>query len=357
MKKIIHWGLLLTLVFGILSLASPALASTPQHYTVLVGSENTKTGVSLMSYFPQVVRIHVGDSVTWQINSHEIHTVTFLAGGDIPPLLIPAPANNYGAVLQINPLAGFPAAPANGLYDGTTYANSGIMTTDPGGVPPFTLTFTAEGSFEYMCLVHGMMMSGTIQVVGQNVPVPTPAQVNAQGQAELKAAWLTVPTVFAKAQSQITPPKKNPDGTFTHTILLGYESGNVMIMKFFPGNDTVHKGDTITWKLSSTNTAPHTVTFLNGTPDLSFVIFVPPQQGGPLLLINPAVMFPSQAVLDGKSLNKTDLFNSGLLMPEGQTSFSLKVGNISGTLLYQCLLHDTSGMTGTIFVVPGGGIP
>lgn len=342
-------GILFLLVLSMLGLASPAFASSPQNYTVLVGSENTTKGVSLMSFFPATVRIHVGDSVTWQINSHELHTVTFLAGQNMPDMLIPAPPNQFGAILQVNPLAAFPIAPAGGMYDGTSYANSGIMSTDPGSFTSFKLTFTAQGSFEYVCIVHGMMMSGDIQVVGNNVAIPTPAQVTAQGQAELKAAWLTVPTVFAKAQSQITPPKKNPDGSKTYTVTLGYESGNVMIMQFFPSRVAVKPGDTILWKFSTTDTAPHTITFLNGNPDQSFGIFDP---SIPAVLINPAVMFPSQAVLQGKPLNKTDYFNSGLLTLPGMTSFSLKVGNISGTLVYQCLLHDTSGMVGSVFVVP-----
>jgi plastocyanin len=353
MKKIINWGLLLTLVLSMLSFTAPAFASTAaltsKNYTVLVGAENTNKGVSIMSFFPATVRVHVGDSVTWKINSHEIHTVTFLAGTPMPDLLTPAPPNNYGAILQLNPPVAFPIAPADGQYDGSSYANSGIMTSDPGGVTTFKLTFTTEGSFDYVCVVHGMMMSGTIQVVGANEAIPTPSQVAAQGQAELKAAWLTVPTVFAKAMAQRTPPVKNPDGTFTYTVILGYESGNVMIMKFFPGNLTVHPGDTVVWKLSPSGEAPHTVSFFNGTPDQSFAIFDP---SIPALLINPAVLFPSDAVMQGEALNTTDYFNSGILQPTGQTSFSLKVGNISGRLNYECILHDTSGMSATLFVTP-----
>src|SRR5512141_1603720 len=101
MKKILHVGLLLTLFLGMFSFAIPAYASTPNNYTVLVGTENTTLGVSVMSYFPGTVRIHVGDSVTWVANTHEIHTVTFLAGQPIPDLLIPAPPN-MASPLQLN---------------------------------------------------------------------------------------------------------------------------------------------------------------------------------------------------------------------------------------------------------------
>ncbi len=349
-KKLFQFALVVAMVLGVVGVAMPAYASTPQQYTVLVGADNTTSGVTLMSYFPGTVRVHVGDSVKWIANAHEPHTVTFLAGAPLPDFLIPAPAN-MASPLQVNPLAIFPIAPAGGLYDGTTYANSGVFSTDPGFATSFTLTFTHTGTFNYLCIVHGMMMSGTIQVVAASVAIPTPAQVLAQGQAELKAAWQMVPTVMAKADAQIVPPTKNADGSLTHTITMGYESGMVMVMKFFPSNTTVRPGDKVIWKLSTTNTAPHTVSFLNGNPDQPIVI-VAQGQNGPVFLLNPAILFPSQAVLKGLPLNKTNFFNSGLFMPGGRTSFTLKIGNISGTITFQCLLHDTSGMIGTLFVTP-----
>ncbi len=350
MKKLFHFGMLLVLFLGIIGYAMPVAASTPQSYNVLVGSENTSMGASIMSYFPHTVQIHVGDSITWMINSHELHTVTFLAGTTLPALFIPAPSG-LGSPLQVNPKGFFTVAPLNGQYDGTTYANSGFMTLDGGAVTSFKLTFTRQGTFNYECFIHGMMMSGTIQVVAASVTVPTPAQVQTQAQAEMKAAWLTVPTVLAKADAQIVPPVRNSDGTLTHTIIMGYSSGNVDVMRFFPSQDTVKPGDTVVWKLSSTDIAPHTVTFYNGNPDQPLIKVV---QGlnGLVALINPALLFPSPAVLQGKPLNNTDFFSSGIMMPGGHTTFALKVGNISGSLSYECAIHDTSGMIATLFVEP-----
>jgi plastocyanin len=359
MKRIMHTGLLIVLVLSLASFVSPAFASTAgtapgastaitaQTYTVMVGSENTSIGVSLMSFFPQVVKIHVGDTVTWNINSHEIHTVTFLAGEPLPELLIPSNLVNPPSPLQINPLAAFPVIPNGGQYDGSSYANSGIMSTDPGFATTFSLTFTNEGSFDYVCIVHGQMMSGTIDVVSSDTPVPTPAQEQAQGQAEMKASWIKVPPVLAKARAQIVPPVKNPDGTFTRTVTVGYESGNIMVMGFFPNRMTVFPGDTVVWKFSATNSAPHTISFFNGNPDQPLAF---PYEGE--LLINPAVLFPSEAVMNGTPLNRTDFFNSGILTPPDHTSFSLKIGDISGMINYECILHDTSGMDASLFVVP-----
>jgi plastocyanin len=350
MKKMFQFGVVIAMLLGMVGFALPAYASTPQHFTVLVGSENASTGISIMSFFPRTVKLHVGDSITWKVNSHEIHTVTFLAGQALEPMVIPAPAGMISP-LQINPKAVFPAIPANGQYNGLTYANSGLMSIDPGFTRTFTLTFTRQGVFPYVCYVHGQIMSGEVDVVASGVTVPTPAQVYAKGKVELSAARAKVPAVLAAAKAQVVPAVKNPDGTYTRTIILGYMSDEIMVMKFFPSRVTVHPGDTIVWKLSDMQDAPHTITFYNGAPDLSLVT-IAQGSNGPVALITPAVLFPSQAVMQGKLLNNTDFFNSGLLAPGQITTFSLKVGNYTGTLNYECILHDTSGMKASLNVVP-----
>ena len=106
----------------------------------------------------------------WIQNSNEIHTVTFLAGEALPELLLPSEfvpgADPLFSPLLFNPVVVDPAIPANGQYDGTTYANSGIMGREPGQAGEFDLTFTEQGVFDYVCLVHGVAMSGEVVVVG-----------------------------------------------------------------------------------------------------------------------------------------------------------------------------------------------
>jgi plastocyanin len=350
MKKLFQIGVLLAMIMGMAGVTMPAYARAPQHYTVIVGAENTSTGASIMAYFPHTVKLHVGDSITWKVNSHEIHTVTFLAGDTLEPIVIPAP-QGMASPLQVNPKAAFPMVPANGLYDGSTFVNSGIMSTDPGSIRTFTLTFTHQGVFPYVCYVHGEMMSGVVDVVAANVAIPSPAQVIARGKVELAADLQKVPGVLKAANAQAVPATQNPDGTFTHQIILGYMSGNIMVMKFFPSRVVVHPGDTIIWQLSDMQDAPHTVTFYNGAPDLPLVT-IAFDQNGPVALINPDLVFPSPAVMQGTPLNSTDFFNSGLLAPGMVTTFTSTVGNFTGMLNYVCAIHDSSGMTASLIVVP-----
>jgi plastocyanin len=357
MKRIPIFNLvvILAFLFPATSLAIPSGISvnSAQTYTVLVGAENLSRASGVMAYFPETLYIHVGDTVLWKQNTHEIHTVTFLAGTPAPVLIVPVPPPPpiLPGPLMLNPLAAFPTVPAGGIYDGTTYANSGIMSTDPGNPTQFSLTFTQEGTFPYLCLVHGMMMSGTVVVEGPSVNIPSPAAVSAQAQKTIKLQLAHANALFGEAMSQVPPPQHNADGSTNYTVLIGWSKGQYDLMDFFPSKLVVHPGDTVNFMLSEANDAPHTVTFLNGAPDISFIIPVPNPPGPPILLINPDVLMP---INPGQPLTLNGIYSSGLLAPggPGPTSYTLQIGDISGNIPYQCILHDTSGMEGLLKVVP-----
>lgn len=360
MKKISAIALLLVLLFSLTGFTSPVTASQVQPqfrhrtYTVSVGAENARAGIAIESFFPSTLRIHVGDSVIWSVRSHEIHTVTFLGTEAMPDLLIPAP-QGAASPLMFNPKVAFPAVPANDSYDGTGYVNSGLLSLDPGQTRYFRLTFTKAGTYTYVCVVHGMMMSGKVEVLGTNTAIPTPHQVNLQaGRQATLAMRNQVPAALTAARAAIKAPVKNADGTTTFYIETGYAAGAVDLMRFFPHIVNVHPGDTIVWELSPSNMAPHTVTFANGNPEPQMVVPVPQPSGPPLLLLNKEVLMPSANVIAKAELNNKDFFNSGLLAPapQGPTSFSIKVGNVTGAIPYYCILHDASGMQGWVVVTP-----
>lgn len=358
MKRLLMVGVLLIMLFSMTGFAPASWFNTsgPQNYTVLVGSENTRLGVSIMSFFPGKVTVHVGDTVTWKANSHEFHTVSFLAPGQsLPDFIIPYTPPDTTSVqspLQANPLAAFPqGVPSGGVFDPSIFENSGLMGLDPGQVRTFSLVFNQPGTYSYICIIHGKMMTGEIDVVGRSTPVASPGQVRGMTFQELAATWSKVPGVISEAVSQIVPPAHNPDGTTTHTVLMGYESGTIMLMRFFPKRISVDPGDTIVWKWNAGSEAPHTITFFNGTADQQLVIPVPQPNGSVALVLNPAVLFPSPAAMAGV-LDKTSYVNSGIIFgnPVNEPTFTLKVGDISGLLPYECQLHDTSGMQGSVYV-------
>ena len=191
---------------------------------------------------------------------------------------------------MFNPLAAFPAAPQNGQYDGTTFANSGIMGKEQGQVPSFSLTFTKAGTYNYLCAVHTpMKMVGTIVVDEASASIPTPQQVSAQAQQEASTALANAASVVSAAETQVKPDVKNADGTTTHYVTVGYEEGQVDLMAFFPKEVTVKPGDTVVWDFSPKDMAPHTITFLNGAEEPPLVKAIPQQSGLPILTIDPGV--------------------------------------------------------------------
>jgi plastocyanin len=341
------WLFVLAALIGLAPGLAPGSARAAT-YTVLVGAEDTTVGASVNAYFPDTLAIHVGDTVHWQRNADEIHTVTFLAGTPLPPFNVPAPAGLPSPVMR-NPKIANPTAPDNGQYDGTTFVTSGIMGPDQSQPQSLDLTFTTPGTFHYVCAVHGVQMPGKINVVENQVDISSPDEVNQQAKKLIGDALDLVPLAYALANIPPTPTA-NPDGTSTFQVLVGYQFGPLELYQFFPNQLAVSPGDTVVWTLSADNHAPHTVTFLNGNASPDDVLPVPQDNGPPLLVVNPAVLFPQNA---GQALSKDGIFSSGIFRPgTAVTSFSLTIGDITGQMPYQCLLHDSIGMLGSLQVVP-----
>ncbi len=119
---------------------------------VAVGGGN---GVStVMRFFPSDLTIHVGDTVHF-VNQDPFtpHTVTF---GAEPP------GGDQGLVAPANRSFPFDTATS---YDGSFNLSSGfLLDLFPWG-HMFSVTFTAAGTYTYICGLHDMMgMTGTINV-------------------------------------------------------------------------------------------------------------------------------------------------------------------------------------------------
>jgi plastocyanin len=329
---------------------------SPRTYNVMVGFEQSNTGIGVNAYFPRSVTVHVGDTVHWVQNSNEIHTVTFLDGTPLPEFVLPSAtvsgADPNVSPLVFNPVVVAPAIPPGGVYTGGAYVNSGIMGREPGQIPEFDLTFAAEGTFDYVCVVHGFSMAGKVVVVGSDEVVPSPNQAMAEGWKEMAEALSLVPGVVRDAADQVVPPQTNADGTMTHTVMVGYSETvtasygdtEIDLMQFFPDKLRVRPGDTVNFEMSAANLAPHTVTFLNGAEEPPLAVF-----NNGFLYVNSEVVLPSGAGV----LTRSGIFNSGLLPPIPGTTYALAIGDMKpGLQPFICLLHDGSGMTGELMVVP-----
>lgn len=343
-------GLALALVLTSSAFGQPRYQgrSYPETYVVTVGLEDAAHGVEVNAFFPDNLTIAAGDTVRWVQNTNEIHTVTFLSGNETPELIVPAPAPGPSP-LVFNPVAANPSVPPGASYNGTGYVNSGLMGRETGQAGEFTLTFTMPGTYQYLCLVHGMVMSGNVTVRASGAPVPSPYQAMFRGTRQMVRALARVPDALADAAVFAQSASANVSGT--HHIYIGYTAGQIELMQFFPTNAVVAPGDNITWVMSPRNDAPHTVTFLNGNGAPGLVVPVPQKNGPPLLYLDPRTLNQHPASPVTLSDNGS-IFNSGILNPVPGTTYSVTVAdNASGTMPYVCLLHDESGMRGSLIIL------
>ena len=151
----------------------PTLAAN----TVQAGND-TADGLSFIQFFPKTLSVKVGQPVTLQMSSHssEIHTFTFGPTDYLKPLvdgfIAPVGGTSGPPTLRINPIAGYPSDPptAPASYSSTSHGNgfwnSGVLDTLPATPQQnkTQVTFTAPGTYHYICLVHGPEMSGDITV-------------------------------------------------------------------------------------------------------------------------------------------------------------------------------------------------
>jgi plastocyanin len=325
-------ALLVGLLVGVLSSAlTPALAQdmAPAQYTVQAGTFGPGN-VELLQFAPQSLQVHKGDTVTWAINS--FHNVHF---EDAPVDLVVAPEVDGKPLPQINPAVAFPTADSGSSYQGGE-ANSGLLI--PPAPPTFSLVIDAEpGTYPYMCDVHPGML-GSITVVGNDVAIPSPAEVDAQAGSEFGATLGQAVAAFPDLESLTA------DSTDTGvTVQMGNSgTGRATVNQYFPFSATIQVGQSVTWTNPADSIEPHVVAW---PPARNQDVAPMPQEGGPpILALGPTIAPMTQS---GASIGASDTYSSGLVLP-GQ-SFTLTF-NEAGTYPYVCNIHP--GMTGVITVEP-----
>jgi plastocyanin len=285
--------------------------------------------IAVLQYLPQSITVEAGTTVAWAIAGPEPHSVTFFPPGQSAPppgsdtkLFAPTPA-------------------ANGVYDGKSLVNSGLVPQGPQAVPPFKLRFDTPGKYTYQCVIHAQM-TGTVTVVAKGQKADTQADVQSRGDSEMKQ-WIAEGEA-AKKDFISKPVDKttNADGTTTWTIHMGTSTAHTDILAFTPVPANIKAKDKITFVNDSG--APHTATFAG-------------KQTVPQDPESPQAQNPTPGP-SPQTLNATDLFNTGTLPPNAPPgagpplaarSYTYTVPT-AGTYNYVCIYHVPSGMAGTISV-------
>jgi plastocyanin len=332
-----------------------AQAQESRELIVLAGA-GQDTG-SINAFFPASLRIRAGDTVTWQINSDEPHTATFLSGEAMPPDPIPIPGGGP-TDLMLNPVSAFPSrapeAPVE-TYSGVDYRNSGFLSNGTV-VPPiesYSLTFDTPGTYEYVCLLHATTMVGEIIVEEADIAeVPSQEDIDVMAEAEITPLLEQAEEIRAAAtSSDMVRTQPGPDGTTIWYIPAGVTGPDprIEIYDYFPKNLSIQEGDQVIW----TTTFFHQVILSPGQPAPEFVVPTPVEgQELPNLVVSPEVVFP---ITPAGEFDGTEFFSSGLMgtlggsLPGG-TAFALTFSK-AGSYDYVCSTHLPLGMEGKITVV------
>ena len=160
--------------------------------------------------------------------------------------------------------------------------------------------------------------------------VPTRTLLRLTAGLAATAALLAVSVAFAKPLQAAQ----------TLTVSAGADSrgGDVELNAFAPHAITVTAGDSVTWRIDSTEF--HTISFLAGNPAPPFV--TPGPDG---VFFNPAAVNPS----GGTSYDGNGMTGSGLLTKAQTYTLTFPT---PGTYEYVCLVHP--GMKGTVVVKSAG---
>jgi plastocyanin len=362
----------------LVALSVPRLANAnTKAWSATVGAQSPNATIQAMAFLPNEIWIDAGDSVTWQSNTGEAHTVTFLLQPEAPavPGSFPATAQTRPSFNAAGPApfgcAGnnqggmSPATPTPFAYTGaygTECVNSGPICVNglqPNGQPddacplsPYTVTFSNPGDYKLVCLIHSDM-TGVVHVLAPAAPYPhdqTFYNDEANDQAQ---------KILEKGETTPVAPDREVlmTGELTAT---GGGKQYVAIMRFLPDTITVNVGDTVEWTNQGPD-EPHTVTILPPGG-------IEPPPAGPASTPGGSPD-PHYSAVDGTIPNAVGCgvpgatcFSSGLIGPANQDQTGLPqtptgvqrarvTFTSAGVYNYYCILHDDLGMLGKVIVL------
>ena len=348
---------------------TPAAVATPtlgeqadgtHVWRVRVAGMDEENLIDTQAFFPKEITINVGDAIYFEFPTPPgFHTVTFPSGEDVPPLIVPDEATGTppaspspGAPkLIVNPEAALPSG--QDTYDGTGFVNSGLDIFRLPSDPPFILTFTAPGTFEYQCIPHGAVMKATVVVQEAGSALPED-QAAIDARAEEERAALIEEGMAEIAEYAKATATARDDGSTLWEIAAGAGEGQARVYRFLPDTLEIKTGDTVRW-VDQSKTEPHTVTFLGTGVEQPEDAIEPQPSGPPKIVLSPLLLFPQ----GGEVYSGEGLFNSGYTgelsgepLPGGP-AYELTF-DTAGEFPYYCALHGSGpegpGMTGTITV-------
>ncbi len=318
---------------------------------VKVGGMDMEHLIDVQAFLPTEVTINAGDAIWFEFSDMPgFHTVTFTSGEEPPPLAYPDPdaatPTDEPPTLIFNPDLLFPVG--GDTYDGTDLVNSGADILRDATAPPFVLALTEPGTYEYLCVVHAMVMKGTVIVQEAGAELPHD-QAAYDRMAEEQFAALVEEGLAAAAEFAEPAATERADGTTLWDVAAGVGADQARVFRMLPDVIEISVGDTIRWVNHSPG-EPHTVTFLGGEEPPQDLMVEPQPDGPPKFVQNNLTLLPQ----GGDVFSGSGYHNSGFMGPEfvGIESYELTFVT-PGEFDYLSILHgrpDGTGMAAKVIV-------
>jgi len=212
-------------------------ASGPRTWHVLIGGQSEHQAVQAEGYYPHVIIIDAGDTVTWTLNTDESHSVTF--AGTCEKLSCDPKCQPKSDIIPCGPHR----------YNGVTAVDSSGRMIVPGynwddafrhGGTTYSLTFTRPGVDVYFDLsVAGMR--GVVVVHPAGTPYPfTQAQYSKQARQQLRADLAAGKE--AKEGFRPVTTTTRADGTHRYHVALGANPPETATLALSPANGSGVRG-------------------------------------------------------------------------------------------------------------------
>jgi len=295
-----------------------------------VGAQSHDQGRQILTFLPNEIWIHAGDSVTWKIETDETHTVTFLVSGEArPPFTVGCPG----------------ATPDDSNFDGSSCVNGGPQVKGQS----FTVRFSTAGNFKLVCLVHANM-TGVVHVLDPADPLPHDQDFYDEQAADQRQGALrdTGQDHDADHERHEHWPEHEVIAGAGEIVATPGGSATISVVRFLHSPTVIHVGEIVEWS-NSNPTAPHTITF--GTEPANPI---PPSAN---------VKVDADGARHAVINSQTDSVHSGFIAaapeeriglaqtPLGVTRFRVTFTH-PGIFNYICALHDELGMVGKVIVLP-----
>ena len=328
----------------------------PRTVVAYVGAGKGTASVNV--FFPSVLHIRAGDTVTWRMNADgDPHTVTFSDTPETITDIISVPSGEPFP-LMFNPqllLSTRESGEPVETYEDSGYFNSGIFFGAVRNVPvlnSYSLRFTKPGSYTYVCGIHDYMKATVLVEDAQATP-PEQTEIDQQAQKEADPYLQTTGYNQQLIQTRrVFDQEAGPDGTSVWIVSAGVGPREAEVVDFHPKTLTVKEGDTVVW----TSSAYHSIVFDPLRPLAQFYLPGPATASPPVVGVNSeaVVVTKPSAYYDGTAFVSSGLIGPNVrwigIRPAG-VGFSLTFPK-AGVYSYVCPIHVGVGMTGSVTVVP-----